>query len=98
MTLGLVLRRVDRRVEGYPAGPGSARRLLSRLVKSSRQGQRAGMRRVRRPERLTATAGTAMIRTRSVRVLTGSCSPRIRAYRLRLWAMTAQANQAALAG
>ena len=68
------------------------------VVKSSRHGQRVGKRRVWRPDRLTATAGIEMIRTRRERVLIGSCSPSVTVHRVKLWAITAQANQAALAG
>ena len=50
----------------YPAGPGRARMADSRLVKVSAHGQRVGMRRVWQPERLTATAGIAVIRVRNV--------------------------------
>ena len=67
------------------------------VVKSSRHGQFVGSRSVWRRDLFTATAGMAMMRVRRVRLLTGSCSPRMRAHRLRLWAMTAQANHAAFA-
>jgi len=52
----------DRWAGDYPAGSGRARRLVSTRLSWWCQGQRVGNRRVSRPERLTATAGTAMSR------------------------------------
>ena len=54
----------------YPAGPGRALVAVSRLVKVSAHGHRRGMRRVCRPERLTATAGIAVMRVRNVTLVT----------------------------
>jgi len=88
----------DREVGCYPAGPGRARRFSSMVVNAFRQGQLVGNRRVWRPDWLTVTAGTATVRVRRVRLLTGSCLPRTTAQRVMLWAITAHANQAALAG
>lgn len=70
LALGEVLRCAGPRAGVYPAGPGRARMALSRLVKVSAHGQRVGMRRVWRPERLTATAGMAVIRVRNVTLVT----------------------------
>ncbi len=97
VTLGRVCGASDREGCCQPAGPGSARRFSSMVVKSSCQGQLVGKRSVRRRDRFTATAGVAMIRTRRVRLFMGSTSPSIAAQRLKLWAMTAHANQAAFA-
>ena len=72
VTLGRFCGASDRWVDDQPAGPGSARRFVSMVVKSSCHGQRVGKRRVWRPARFALTAGTAMMRVRRVRLLTGS--------------------------
>ena len=89
VTLDQVCGASDREAGCQPAGPGRARRFLSIVVKSLRQGQLVGRRRVRRPDLFAATAGTATIRVRRVRLLTGSCLPRMTAQRVKLWAITA---------
>ena len=65
------------------------------------QGQRAGARRIRVPDRLTSRAGMARRRTRTVRATvkmgTAGVVPAVAVQRMRLWARTAQHSQAELA-
>jgi len=73
--------------------------VTSRRLNWSAQGQRAGARRVRVPERFTIRAGTARMRVRTVRatVSASTGSPMVAVQRMRLWASTVHCSQAELA-
>ena len=83
---------------GQP-GAGRARMVARRRANWSAQGQRAGARKVRMPERFTMRAGTARMRVLTVRatVSVSTGSPMVAVQRMRLWASTVHWSQAELA-